>query len=103
LKATRMPFAFSQDVPIGADVYASIVKHLGPEPLAGLIVHLVIRKDDGMLRYIDVWETEAACDLAFSTRIHPAVGAAFREHQFRPDAEPPFVPLDLIEVLTAAR
>lgn len=98
-----MPFAFSQDVPIGPDVYATIMKHLGPEPLAGQLVHLVILKDDGMLRYIDVWESEEACDLAFSTRIHQAVGAAFREHQFRPDGEPPQVPLTMLEVTTAAK
>ena len=60
-----MVYAFIQDVPIGEDVYRQIVDNVGPEPLAGQLVHLCVRKEDGQLQYIDVWESEEACARAF--------------------------------------
>jgi hypothetical protein len=32
-----------------------------------------VRRPDGGLRYIDVWESEEDCARAFDERIHPAV------------------------------
>jgi hypothetical protein len=90
--------AFTQDVPIREDLYRKIAENLGSEPMEGLIVHVVVRRGDGLLRYIDVWESKEACDAVFEKRIHPAVFAAFKEAKFRPAGEPPRDDLDVIEV-----
>lgn len=72
-----MVYAYMQDVPIDEATYERIVELLGPDPLQGSLLHLCVRRDDGGLRYIDVWESEDACARAFDKRIHPAVDAAF--------------------------
>jgi hypothetical protein len=92
-----MVYAFTQDVPIGEDLYRRILDEIGPEPIAGSLLHLCVRKPDGTLRYIDVWESEEACAAAFEDRIHPAVDAAFGGA--RPDQEPT---TDRLDVLHAA-
>ena len=81
-----MVYAYTQDVPIDLDLYRRIVDELGPEPLAGSLLHLCVRRPDGGLRYIDVWESEEACARAFDERVHPAVDRAFGGH--RPAGEP---------------
>lgn len=72
-----MVHAYLQDVPIGPELYWRIIDELGPEPLAGSLMHLCVRREDGGLRYLDVWESERACAEAFDERIHPAVQRAF--------------------------
>ncbi|HEY6748130.1 MAG TPA: hypothetical protein VI357_20740 [Mycobacteriales bacterium] len=89
-------YAFTQDVPIDETLYQRIIDQLGPEPLAGSLLHLCVRRPDGGLRYIDVWESEEACARAFDERIHPAVDAAFGGK--RPATEPT---VDRLEVLHA--
>ena len=68
-----MTYAWVQDVPIDEQVYKQILARLGPEPLEGLIAHLALRNDDGTLRYIDVWESEAHWDRFAEERLHPVV------------------------------
>lgn len=91
-----MVYAYTQDVPIDAGLYQRIIDELGPEPLAGSLLHLCVRRPDGGLRYIDVWESEEACGRAFDERIHPAVDAAFGGH--RPEGEPTVERLEVIHV-----
>lgn len=79
-------YAFLQDVPIDEATYDRIIAALGPEPLAGNLLHLCVRTPEGGLRYVDLWESEEACAAAFDERIHPAVDAAFGGA--RPAAEP---------------
>jgi len=55
-----MTYAFTQDVPITLDIYHEIKADLGEQPPEGLIVHLAQVMEDGHLRYLDVWESEAA-------------------------------------------
>lgn len=81
-----MVYAFAQDVPIDRDTYDKIIEHLGPEPLDGCLIHLCVRRADGGLRYIDVWESKEKCAAAFDDRIHPAVDLAFGGK--RPPTEP---------------
>jgi hypothetical protein len=69
-------YAFTQDLPITTDVYARIMEGLGSEPPAGCLVHAVARIEGG-LRYIDVWESKAACDLFLEQRVHPLLHSAF--------------------------
>ena len=81
-----MLYAYTQDVPIDEQMYQKIITNLGSEPLEGSLLHLCIRRPDGGLRYLDVWESEEACEKAFSDRIHPAVDKAFDGR--RPSQEP---------------
>ena len=96
-------YAYVQDVPIGENLYHKIREGLGAEPLAGLLVHVVLRKEDGTLRYVDVWESRAACDAAFATRIHPVVSAVFREAKFVPSGEPGRQELPAVDVFFGER
>lgn len=89
-----MVYAYTQDVPIDVDVYQRITDTLGPEPIAGSLLHLCVRRADGGLRYLDVWESEEACARAFEERIHPAVDAAFGGS--RPAGEPEVHHLDVL-------
>ncbi|WP_300008957.1 hypothetical protein [Pseudonocardia sp.] len=90
-----MVYAYTQDVPIDAALYQRILDELGPEPLAGSLLHLCVRRPDGGLRYIDVWESEQACARAFDERIHPAVDRAFGG--VRPDGEPVVEHLEVLD------
>lgn len=90
-----MVYAFTQDVPIGDELYWRIIDELGAEPIEGQVVHLCVRRPDGGLRYIDVWESEEACRRAFRDRIHPAVDAAFSGR--RPAPEPTVEHLEVID------
>lgn len=89
-----MVYAFTQDVPIGEELYRRVIDELGPEPLVGQLLHLCVRRPDGGLRYIDVWESKEACAQAFNERIHPAVDAAFGGN--RPAGEPEVSHLEVL-------
>lgn len=89
-----MVYAYLQDVPIDEQLYGQIIDELGPEPLAGSLLHLCVRRPDGGLRYLDVWTSEEDCERAFDERIHPAVDRAFGGQ--RPAGEPVVQRLDVI-------
>lgn len=91
-----MVFAYTQDVPIGADLYRRVIEELGPDPLAGSLLHLCVERPEGGLRYIDVWESKEACARAFDERIHPAVDKAFGGA--RPPGEPEVHRLDVLHL-----
>jgi hypothetical protein len=93
-------YAYTQDVPIDEDTYGRIIENLGPEPLAGSLLHLCLRRPDGGLRYLDVWESEEACSRAFDERIHAAVDQAFGGA--RPAGEPVVTPLDVVHASGSA-
>ena len=95
-----MVYAFTQDVPIDTDMYGRITAALGDEPMDGLLIHLCVRNPEGGLRYIDVWESEEKCALAFDQREHPAVDTAFGGQ--RPPVEPTVQRLDVVEVTGSA-
>jgi hypothetical protein len=88
-------YAYVQDVPIDEPLYRKITAELGPEPIAGALLHLCVRREDGGLRYIDVWESEEACARAFDERIHPAVDRAFGG--VRPGTEPTVRRLEVLD------
>jgi hypothetical protein len=90
-------YVYTQDVPIDLDTYRRVLDALGPEPLAGSLLHLCLRRPDGGLRYVEVWESEAACARAFDERIHKAVDLAFGGR--RPQGEHR---VDHLEVLHAS-
>ena len=94
-----MVYAWTQELPIDSDFYRRITSALGDEPMDGLLLHLAVRKPDGTLQYIDVWESKEHCDRAFAERIHPAVYAVFTEATGAPPrVEPERHLLDVVEV-----
>jgi hypothetical protein len=93
-----MSYAWIQDVPIDEDVYRKIIERLGDEPMDGQLLHLVLRRPDGKLRYVDVWESKELCDKAFESRIHPAVYGVFQEIGFRPGGEPARDEFDIVDL-----
>jgi len=94
-----MVYAYIQDVPIDVDLYRRVIDQLGPEPLAGSLLHLCVRREDEGLRYIDVWQSQEACEQAFDDRIHPAVDAAFGG---RRPGEPVVNQLDVVHATGSA-
>ena len=96
-----MVYGYVQDVPIKDAAYRSIVGKLAEGPLPGLVVHLCVRRPDGGLRYIDVWESQDACDQAFRDLIHPAVYSTFTELGFTPDGEPSREVVEVLDVRLA--
>lgn len=68
-----MPYGFIHDVPASPEIYGLIRAKLGDAPPPGLLAHIVMPRDGG-LRYVDVWQTEAAWIDFRDTRVEPAVG-----------------------------
>lgn len=66
-----VPYAFVQDVPANEEIYEKIVALL-PEERPGLQAHIVIKQDGG-LRYVDVWEDEDAWVNFRDAHVEPAV------------------------------
>jgi hypothetical protein len=96
-KPGPVTYAFTQDVPADAAFYKRILEGLGPEPPEGLLVHLAIERPEGGLRYIDVWESQAACDHFTEARLHPVVHGLLAE--VFGDALPQEPPRDPISVI----
>jgi hypothetical protein len=90
-------YTYAQDVPIDGDVYKQIIARLGDRAVDGCLLHLCVRRPDGRLRYLDIWESEEACTRAYDERIHPAVYSVFKEIGFRPEGEPEVERLELLD------
>jgi hypothetical protein len=96
-----MAYAFTQDVPIDAAFYQRIVDGLGDEKPPGLIVHLAVERDEGGLRYIDVWESEQDWSRFVDERLHPVVhGLLSGLFGDDPPPEPPQTRLSVIHAWT---
>lgn len=93
-----MTFAFTQDVPIDTEFYQRIVDGLGSDTPDGLIVHLAV-KHEGGLRYIDVWESQAAWQRFVDERLHPVLHGLL--HDVFGDAMPPEPPQTAMDVVHA--
>ncbi|MGA8521989.1 MAG: hypothetical protein WB807_02925 [Candidatus Dormiibacterota bacterium] len=89
-------YAFTQDLPITTAIYERIMEGVGAEPPAGCLVHAVARIDGG-LRYIDIWESRAACDLFLEERVHPVLQAAFSAAGAKLPPEPARYELELVD------
>jgi hypothetical protein len=98
-----MTYAWTQDLPITLEMYHEIIADLGDQPAEGLIAHVAQVLPNGDLRYLDVWESEAACERFTEERLHPVVGRALARHQFRLDGgEPPRQPVQIAHVWAPA-
>ena len=68
-----MPYGFIQDVPADESIYREVRTRLGEEPPAGLRSHVVVPREEGGLRYIDVWESAADWERFRDEQAEPAV------------------------------
>lgn len=94
-----MTYAFIQDVPINAELYARISDGVGDGPPKGLILHVASERPEGGLRYLDVWESEEDCERFVEQRLHPVVHGILGEvfgDELPP--EPERVPLSVLHV-----
>jgi hypothetical protein len=66
-----MAYAFIQDVPANEEIYGKI-RTLLPDDPPGLVAHIAIKHERG-LRYVDVWDTEAAWEHFRHAHVEPAV------------------------------
>jgi len=92
-----MTYAFTQDVPIDRAFYQRITDGLGDEPPPGLIAHLAVERQEGGLRYIDVWDSEEDFERFVEERLHPVVhgllAEVFGDHL---PPEPGLTPLSVV-------
>lgn len=94
-----MVYAFQMDVPINVEVYAKIREALGNDPPSGLISHVVLEREGGRLRYIEVWESEEDWERFSDERLHPVVDRIFHEVGMGgPRIEPDRSPLTVHDV-----
>lgn len=91
-----MPYAFTYDVPADDEIYAKIRALLPAQPPAGMISHVVLHHEGG-LRYIDVWESEAAWQHFMDTIGEPAVEEVLASYGLPHDHS--LVRLEEIEVI----
>lgn len=94
-----MTYAYTYDVPIGAEIYARIKDGLGTDRPPGLIAHLAWRTESG-LRYVDVWQTKDDCEAFTENRLHPVVHPILRDMPGFVPPEPPLTVLDVIDAWT---
>ena len=78
-----MTYAWTQDLPITLEMYREIVADLGDQPAEGFILHVAQVLDQGHVRYLDIWDSEAACERFTEERLHPVVGRMLARHQLR--------------------
>jgi len=94
-----MPYAFSYEVPITAEIYARIKAGVGPDRPPGLIAHLACRTEQG-LRYVEVWQSEDDWDAFEDGRVHPVVHPLLQEMLGFIPPEPSRTMLDLVDAWT---
>ena len=91
-------FAWTQDVPIDAEMYGEIADRIADTPMPGLLVHLAIENADSTVSYLDVWESERSCFESLENVVHPAVHPVLQAHGIHPPGEPPRTPATILEV-----
>jgi hypothetical protein len=101
-----MTYARTNDVGLDETAYKALMAQLGPEVPKGLIVHMAIKRPEGGLRYIDVWESEKDCRRFEDERLHPVVHRMVRQRLGLGEGdplppEPETVPLTVIHVLSS--
>jgi hypothetical protein len=95
-----MPYAFIQDVPANEEMYRQIKAKLGDTPPAGLVCHVALAQEGG-LRYVDVWESEAHWERFREETLEPIVGEVLAAYGLPHDHS--LVTLEPVEVVDAWR
>jgi len=66
-----------------------IMEQLGDAYPEGLVAHIAIEREDGTLRYVDLWRSREDCERFTEERLHPIVGTVLAAAGIRPAGEPP--------------
>lgn len=93
-----MPYACSYEVPAPVEMYREVRRLIGDDEPNGLIAHLVVQ-GEGVLRHIEVWDSEDDWTRFNSERVRPAVHQVLRTAGFvdmPPD--PPTQELPVVDV-----
>jgi hypothetical protein len=94
-------YAFSYDVPADEGIYRRVQAGLGDEPPKGLIVMMVVKRDEG-LRHLGVWESKELFDRFQEERVGPAVAGVLADIGVTESPPPPEIEeMDLVDVATA--
>jgi hypothetical protein len=92
-----MTYAFVHEVPIDERMYREVREIIGGDDAPGLVAHVVEKCDRG-LRYVDVWESEAAWKNFHDERVQPAVDKVLARHGRTPDpSQVRFQTIDVID------
>lgn len=67
-----MPYSCFYDVPGDERMYAQVKAEIGEEQPKGLILHMVIKREDG-LRHFEVWESRQEWERFQQEWVAPAV------------------------------
>jgi hypothetical protein len=93
-----MTYAYILDVPADETIYRQIRAGLPTETPKGLSCHIVVKRPEGGLRYIDVWETEADWDRFRDDWVEPVVKEVLGGHGIPHDHDAtPFETMDVLE------
>ncbi len=96
-----MTYCWTQDLPITLEIYREILADLGESAPDGLIVHVAQVMPDGHLQYLDVWDSQDACERFTQERLHPVVGRALARHHIDVQGgEPPRQPVQIAHIWT---
>ena len=95
-----MPYACYYDVPGDERMYAQVKAEIGEELPKGLILHMVIKREDG-LRHFEVWESRQEWERFQQERVAPAVAKMLEavgvtEPPPRPEAQE----MELVDIRT---
>jgi hypothetical protein len=94
-------YAFSYDVPGDPGIYQRVKAAIGEEPATGLIVQMVVKRDQG-LRHVGVWESKELFDRFQEERVGPAVAGVLAAIGLTESPPPPEVEeMALVDVVTA--
>jgi hypothetical protein len=94
-----MPYAFFYDVPGDERIYARVKAELGEEQPEGLVLHLVVKREDG-LRHFKVWESRQKWERFEQERVAPAVARVLQAvGVVDPPAPPEAHEMELIDIM----
>ncbi|AZG44117.1 hypothetical protein [Gordonia insulae] len=91
-------FAWTQNVPITAEIYDEIAERMGDAPMPGLLVHLAFENADKTVSYLDVWDSEESCNAGVERVVHPAVHPVLAARGIHPPGEPPRAPVTVLDI-----
>lgn len=93
-------YAFSYEVPGDAGIYQRVKAAVGDEPAKGLVVQMVVKRDDG-LRHVGVWESKELFDRFQQERVGPAVAGVLASIGVNERPSPPEIEeLALVDIIT---
>ena len=96
-----MPYACFYDVPGGERMYAQVKAQIGEEQPKGLVLHLVVKREEG-LRHFNVWESREEWERFQQERVAPAVAKVLATVGVtEPPPSPEVQEMELIDMMTS--